>query len=268
MAIGATTPAWLGGPGPLGLAWCAWVAALSVGLAAALLMPPARARVALGRGAVGPVATSDGGGDGGSDGGWMRRWRWLLALLAAAGAESFLGGPLGAVLAPAAAVATWVLIGRIEPPAARRVREQVARELPHVVRLLGAALTSGAPPAEALEVVADALPGPAGERLRPVVLRLRLGADPASSWAGLGTDPALAPLARALSRAEDGGISVAATVTRLADDLAREARSQVEQRARAVGVKAAAPLGLCLLPAFLLIGIVPLVGGLLTSLSW
>ena len=34
-----------------------------------------------------------------------------------------------------------------------------------------------------------------------------------------------------------------------------------------MGVKAAVPLGLCLLPAFLLIGIVPLVAGLLTSID-
>jgi len=42
---------------------------------------------------------------------------------------------------------------------------------------------------------------------------------------------------------------------------------RVEERARAVGVKAAVPLGVCLLPSFLLIGVVPLVAGLLRSLS-
>jgi pilus assembly protein TadC len=56
-------------------------------------------------------------------------------------------------------------------------------------------------------------------------------------------------------------------VERLADELARSARAEVEDRARAVGVKAAVPLGLCLLPSFLLIGVVPLVAGLLRSLS-
>jgi hypothetical protein len=35
----------------------------------------------------------------------------------------------------------------------------------------------------------------------------------------------------------------------------------VESRARAVGVKAAVPLGVCLLPAFVLVGVVPLVAG-------
>jgi hypothetical protein len=41
----------------------------------------------------------------------------------------------------------------------------------------------------------------------------------------------------------------------------------VEERARSVGVKAAVPLGLCLLPAFVLVGVVPLVVSLLTSLD-
>lgn len=199
---------------------------------------------------------------------WLHRWRLPLAISGGVGALTFLGGLAGAVAAPIAAVAVWVAVGRIEPAEVRRTRERAARELPHVVRLLGVALTAGAPPADALEIVADALPGPAGDRLRPVAVRLRLGADPATGWAALRADPALAPLGRVLARAEDGGVSVATSVARLADDLTARTRAEVERQARAVGVKAAAPLGLCLLPAFLLIGIVPLVGGLLTSLPW
>ena len=43
---------------------------------------------------------------------------------------------------------------------------------------------------------------------------------------------------------------------------AQTARADVETRARAVGVKAVVPLGVCLLPAFVLVGVVPLVAGL------
>ena len=50
-------------------------------------------------------------------------------------------------------------------------------------------------------------------------------------------------------------------MARLAEDLRRAARADVETRARAVGVKAAVPLGVCLLPAFVLVGVVPLVAG-------
>ncbi|HEY0888763.1 MAG TPA: type II secretion system F family protein, partial [Nocardioides sp.] len=92
--------------------------------------------------------------------------------------------------------------------------------------------------------------------------RLRLGADPAVVWQVFASEPALAPLGRTLARAHRSGAPVAGSVERLADDLARAARAEVEDRARRVGVRAAVPLGLCLLPAFVLIGIVPLVGGL------
>ena len=91
--------------------------------------------------------------------------------------------------------------------------------------------------------------------------------DPAQVWASLDGDPALAPLGRTMGRAQATGAPVVPAIERLADDLARRAREDVEERARAVGVKAALPLGLCLLPAFLLVGIVPLVAGLLTGLG-
>ena len=198
---------------------------------------------------------------------WLRRWRPLWCVLAGAAAYAFLGGTLGLVAAPAAAVATWVVVERAEPAAVRRDRELAKRDLPHVVGLLADGLRSGRSPTEALAVVADALPGPASARLAEVVPRLRLGLDPALVWSDLATDPALGPLGRALARAHRTGAPVVATVERLAEDLARTARADVEDRARAVGVKAAVPLGLCLLPAFVLIGIVPVVAGLLTGLG-
>jgi pilus assembly protein TadC len=132
---------------------------------------------------------------------------------------------------------------------------------------LGAALRSGQAPVDALSVVVAALPGPATDRLGEVVPRLRLGLDPLAVWAELATDPALGPLGRALARAHRTGAPVVPAIERLADELGRAARAEVEDRARAVGVKAAIPLGLCLLPAFVLIGIVPVVAGLLTSLG-
>ncbi len=149
----------------------------------------------------------------------------------------------------------------------RRDRDLARRDLPHVVGLLADALRSGQAPVDALAVVATALPGPASRRLAEVVPRLRLGVDPAQVWSDLASDPALGPLGRTLARAHRTGAPVVAAIERLAHELARSARADVEDRARAVGVKAAVPLGLCLLPAFVLIGIVPVVAGLLTTLG-
>jgi pilus assembly protein TadC len=71
-----------------------------------------------------------------------------------------------------------------------------------------------------------------------------------------------------MARAQRSGAPVVAAVERLSDELARRSRAEVEDRARAVGVRAAVPLGVCLLPAFLLLGIVPLVVGLARSIAW
>jgi Flp pilus assembly protein TadB len=233
-----------------------WLAVLGAAAAAALLVPPGPAVVPPPR--AGP-------GDGGAD--WLRRWRPVWVLLAGVAATVFVGGAAGLVAAPLAAGATWQVIERSEPAHLRRDRDVARRELPHLVGLLAGALRSGRPADEALVLVVGALPGPAADRLAEIVPRLRLGIDPAQVWAGLSRDPALGPLGRALARAHTTGAPVVAAVERLADELARSARADAEDRARAVGVKAAVPLGLCLLPAFVLIGIVPVVAALLADLG-
>lgn len=200
--------------------------------------------------------------------GWLRRHRLLWSLLAGAGAATVVDGAGGLLAASAAAATVWTVVGRAESPAARAEREAVRRDLPAVVTLLAAALRSGADPAEAVTVVADALPGPASARLAAVVSRLRLGGDPAVVWAELAHDPELAALGRTMARAQTTGSPVVSAVERLAQDLGRNARGEAEDRARAVGVKAAVPLGLCLLPAFVLIGIVPLIAALVLSMDW
>ena len=238
-------------------AWASFAAAAAC-LAAALLLP-AGGRLDAPPGALTATASAD------RD--WLRRWRPLWTLLAAAAAALFLGGPVGLLLAPVAGAVTWLVIERSEPAQLRREREHARRDLPHVVGLLADALRAGQAPTEALAVVAGALPGPAAARLAAVVPRLRLGVDPTLVWADLADDPALGPLGRALARAHRTGAPIVPAVERLATELARSARAEVEDRARAVGVKAAVPLGLCLLPAFVLIGIVPVVAALLTSLG-
>jgi len=235
------------------------VAALGAALAIALLVPP-RHRI--------PSTDSGPLVDTPSDAGWLIRHRLLWSVLAGAGASTFIGGRVGLVGALVVAVVAWTFIGRAEPADVRRRREQVRHDLPAVVTLVAAALRSGAAPGDAVTLVARALPGHAADRLATVSSRLRLGADPAMVWSDLAADAELAPLGRTMARAHATGAPVVVAIERLAEDLARSARGAVEDRARAVGVKAAVPLGLCLLPAFVLIGIVPLVAGLMTTLAW
>lgn len=213
-----------------------------------------------------PVPSAPSAGSPVAEVGLLRRFAWPASILAGIGAAVFLGGVPGLVGGPVVAAVALTALRRAEDPMARRHREAAAAELPHLVLLLASALRGGAPPGVALGVACAALPGPAADRLDGVRARLALGLDPVEVWDVLAEDPVLAPLARTFARAARSGSRVADAVDRLSADLALTARSRREDRARSVGVRAALPLGLCLLPAFLLVGIVPLVAGLFTGL--
>ena len=196
------------------------------------------------------------------------RHRLVWCLAAGIAGVTLVDGAAGWALGACGFVALWRVVGRAEPRDVRRARELARRQLPHVVLLLAAVLRGGGSVAAALGQVSSALPGPATVALRLAEGRLRVGAPAAAVWSDLAGDPALGPLGRALARSESTGASVADTVARLSEDLGRSHRADVEDLARSVGVRAALPLGVCLLPAFLLVGIVPVVVASLTALDW
>ena len=172
-------------------------------------------------------------------------------------------GPLAGLVA---AGVVWTIVGRGESSAEAREAARARVDLPHLVGLAADALRAGSDPATAVRQAAAALPGPAADRLLARTHALGLGADPVDVWRELARDPALGPLGRALGRAHDSGTPVAEVVTQLAEQLAAHERAAVEDRARRVGVRAAIPLGLCLLPSFVVLGIVPLAATLLGDL--
>jgi Flp pilus assembly protein TadB len=226
-------------------------ASLAAALAASLAVPP-RARPPRG-----PLPERRQPGDRAL----LLRARPVLSGLAFVGAWIFVGGAIGAVAGLAAAVVTWRVLGRAESPEARRRREELERDLPTAVHLLGACLSAGTAVSGALEAVADALPGAVAEELQVVHRRLALGGDPGQVWRVLGGHPQLGPLGRTLARAHQSGASVCAAVEALAAELAARSRARTDALARSVEVRAAAPLGVCFLPAFVLLGVTPMVVG-------
>jgi hypothetical protein len=157
----------------------------------------------------------------------------------------------------------------------RRLAAESARLAPLAADLLAACLASGSPPADAAEAVGTALhpadpqAGPAGvaafelaSRFHEVAALLRLGGSPASCWRPLGTEPGLLPLSQAATRACLTGAPPAEAVAWTADDLRAARHSAGTAAARQAGVRSVGPLTGCFLPAFLLIGVVPVVIGL------
>lgn len=194
------------------------------------------------------------------------RLRLAVSGLAGVACLVVLGSPYGWPVGALAAVVCARSLARLEPRVARARRARIVAELPVAIDLLAACLRGGGAWHESVEAVARAVGGPLGQELAVVAARIRLGADPAGEWLALGRDPVLAPLGRAAARAASGGAPLAATLARLARDQRRAARTAASARARSAGVRAVAPLGLCFLPAFVLLGIVPAVAGIAADL--
>lgn len=179
-----------------------------------------------------------------------------------------IGGVPGCVTGVGAAVAVsrW----RASRPTGRDgpSEEEMARRLPLAADLLAACLEAGAGPCEAAEAVGASLGGPVGRRLRHVAAELRMGQEPAAAWDRLGRLPGARGLARCLERAQTSGAPAAASMARLAVARRTEETRAAAARARRAGVLATAPLGLCFLPAFLVIGVAPVLIGLAGELRW
>lgn len=192
------------------------------------------------------------------------------------GVSLLVGSALALTMGGLAGLMAGVLVGAAgyrflpDPPSSeercrRRVRAELAAQLPLAADLLAGCLSSWCAPAEAAEAVADAVGEPMASRLARVAAEIRTGADAEASWGRFGAEPALAPLARCLVRAVESGAPPAAGLARLAEGSRAAAATAAQARVRRAGVLAVAPLGLCFLPAFVLIGVVPVVAGLVGS---
>lgn len=188
------------------------------------------------------------------------RRRWLLAGGAGAAVALLLGGFLGIVAAVGVVVGGERALRRAAPDPRRSMRTALIRELPGACDLLGVVLAAGLPVGAALAAVGGSLPQPLGPELRSVAALYRLGADPRQAWADVPLE--LAGLGRVMVRAGESGSAVATALRALADESRATARASADAAVRRAGVWVLAPLGACFLPAFLCLGVVPLVLGI------
>jgi pilus assembly protein TadC len=187
------------------------------------------------------------------------RRRWLVAGAAGLAAGLLVGGAAGVVLAGLVAVGGERLLRRGGREDAR-TGSVAASDLPVACDLLAVCLEAGLPVAGALAAVATSLPGPLGSELARVAGLYRLGSAPRRAWADVPAE--LAVLGRVLVRAGESGSTVVPALRSLAADARAEQRSRADAAVRRAGVWVLAPLGACFLPAFLCLGVVPLVLGI------
>ena len=182
-----------------------------------------------------------------------------VALLAGVATVVVVGGPGGALGGVVVTAVLLVGLARLEPGARRRHREALERQAPLVVDLVAACLASGAPLERSLEVASVAVGAPAADVLLRATVALRLGAEPSAVWAEVAREDALAPLARAVARSQQTGAPLSSLLPRVADQARALHRVHAETRIRTAAVRLTAPLGAAFLPAFVLLGVVPVV---------
>ncbi|MFF9013648.1 type II secretion system F family protein [Streptomyces sp. NPDC014870] len=193
---------------------------------------------------------------------WLRTWAAPLAT--AALALALVGGVPGILAGIAAGWGVRRWSARRAP--ATGDEDEAVRQLPLAADLLAACASAGAGPGEAAEAVGRSLGGPLGERLTRTAGELRLGGEPADVWRRFGAIPGAEALARCLERAGSSGAPAAEAVARHATDLRAERARAAAARAQRAQVLITAPVGLCFLPAFLAVGVAPVVIGLATGL--
>nr|WP_203687307.1 type II secretion system F family protein [Streptomyces sp. SID14515] len=192
-----------------------------------------------------------------------RRWAaptgaWLTGWI-------LIGGVMGCAVGSAAAYGTWRwqrTRPRPGPGGAHPERAVIAGQLPLAADLLAACIAVGAGPREAAEEVGESIGGPVGDRLARTAAEIRLGGEPAEAWGRFAEIPGAGPLARCLHRAGSTGAPAAEPVARLAESMRAERAGAAVARAQRAGVLITAPVGLCFLPAFLAVGVAPVIIGL------
>lgn len=127
-----------------------------------------------------------------------------------------------------------------------------------------ACLRAGMAVSSAAAAVADAAPPALAVVLRRGADLLALGADAGRAWADAADagDEHVRAYLRMARRSATSGAALAQGIEDLAVTLRAEAADAAGARAERAAVLIAGPLGLCYLPAFICLGIVPVIAGL------
>lgn len=169
---------------------------------------------------------------------------------------------------PLAGFAAWAVpvLGRRR--AARQRADVIVRSLPEIVDLFHLAVTAGLTVPLAVGAVVRRADGPLADELRAALAEVALGRrigdalEDVPARAGEVTRPLLA----ALVASDRYGAPLGDALGRLAAEVRADRRRRAEEAARKVPVKLLFPLVCCVLPAFGLLTLAPLIAGAVAAL--
>ncbi len=189
-----------------------------------------------------------------------RRSAWIVVVLVAAAISPVLG--FAALLAPR----TWRWWSAVR----RRVRStrRLTHDFPDALDLLVLSIRAGYLPAQAVVEIVPFLPPALRPSFAAVGDAMRRGDRFADALGELRTrlGTIAQPLVDSLSAADRYGLPLAPVLERLSLEARQQRRRDTDATARELPVRLAMPLVLCTLPSFVLLAIVPLLLGALSSL--
>jgi pilus assembly protein TadC len=140
------------------------------------------------------------------------------------------------------------------------------RDTAMMLELVAAMLDAGSGIGRSLELVAAAASPEYSRSLKPVVGAMAIGADWDTAWrSSEARSPEILALRDALGFAALTGAPSSAILYAQAARMRRERFRAAEKRAASLSVKLVIPLGLCSLPAFICLGVVPVLLALVPS---
>lgn len=158
------------------------------------------------------------------------------------------------------ATAAWAMRWA-EPRASAQERHRLALQLPHSLDLLAAVLAAGLPLRSAVDMVATVAEAPTATLLRDVCAQVDIGIPESRAWRSLIDHPVWGGVARDIARSSDSGTALAQVLSVHARDARSRRRLLLQGQAHRAGVHAVLPLVCCYLPAFILVGVVPIIAG-------
>jgi pilus assembly protein TadC len=181
--------------------------------------------------------------------------------------------PMSAMLLAAALLCgarPWTVRCRAASPAGRSLEttQKPGRPDPLAVAssldVLAVCLAAGMAVSAAAAASARSAPPILAQILCRAADLLMLGADPAVAWSAApdSVDPQIDAVLRLARRSSASGVALADAVSGLATQCRQDATHAAAATAERAGVLIAGPLGLCFLPAFVCLGIVPVIAGL------
>ncbi len=195
------------------------------------------------------------------------RVRVVVGLVAGLAIWGWLGAAARGLVPGAVAGAGVVgVLGFVPTSVAARRQGKLVAALPQACDLMAVCVEAGLPLRAALRAVVDVMEGPLAERLGQVTARVELGVAEREAWDDVRHEPGLEALGNQICRCLDSGTPVAKALRALAAEARRDAAAAEEVRAKRVGVRCVMPLMVCFLPSFVLLGIVPIIGGIIGNL--